>query len=163
VGHRGDQDGQQPPGPQRFANWTTAEFQKQEQAAPKEKPPSKVMVEHRRRAPPGGNKHADPEPQPVDAPSGDARSSSRRRSPRRLSPQWNVRTTSAPRRRNGRNTFSSEPFAHGSLTEAELPPKAKARLCVSGQLDPDLQNDMSVDAPTAGRQSILAYSLRSSG
>jgi len=74
-----------------------------------------------------------------------------------------VRTTSAPRRRNGRNTFSSEPFAHGSLTEAELPPKAKARLCVSGQLDPDLQNDMSVDAPTAGRQSILAYSLRSSG
>ena len=39
--------------------------------------------------------------------------------------------------------------------DPSLPPKAKARLCVSGQLDPDLQKDMSVDAPTAGRQSVL--------
>ena len=40
--------------------------------------------------------------------------------------------------------------------DPSLGPRAKARLCVSGQLDPDLTcKDMSVDAPTASRQSVL--------
>ena len=37
-----------------------------------------------------------------------------------------------------------------------LPCRPKARLCVAGQHDPDLgRQDMSVDAPTTGRHSIL--------
>ena len=47
---------------------------------------------------------------------------------------------------------------HHALRKAqpELPPKPKARLCVSGQFDPDLtKKEMSVDVPTAGRQSLL--------
>ena len=36
------------------------------------------------------------------------------------------------------------------------PPKPKARLCVAGHRDPDLgRKDMAVDAPTAGRHSLL--------
>ena len=40
--------------------------------------------------------------------------------------------------------------------DAAVPCKAKARLCVGGQKDPDLGNvEMSVDAPTANRHSVL--------
>eukprot|EP00435_Cladocopium_sp_Y103_P068690 s358_g32.t1 len=40
--------------------------------------------------------------------------------------------------------------------DGDVPCKAKARLCVGGQKDPDLGViDMSVDAPTANRQSLL--------
>ena len=42
------------------------------------------------------------------------------------------------------------------LGNPELPPKPKARFCVSGQNDPDLgRTDMAVDAPTASRHSVL--------
>ena len=40
--------------------------------------------------------------------------------------------------------------------DPSIPCKAKARLCVGGQRDPDLGNiEMSVDAPTANRHSVL--------
>ena len=45
-----------------------------------------------------------------------------------------------------------------SLRKADptVPPKPKARLCVAGHRDPDLgRKDMAVDAPTAGRHSLL--------
>ena len=41
-------------------------------------------------------------------------------------------------------------------TDASVEAKPKARLCISGQLDPDLgRRDMAVDAPTASRYSVL--------
>lgn len=40
--------------------------------------------------------------------------------------------------------------------DPSVPCKAKARLCMGGQRDPDLGNiEMSVDAPTANRHSVL--------
>ena len=40
--------------------------------------------------------------------------------------------------------------------DPSVPPRPKARLCIAGHMDPDLgSKDMAVDAPTAGRHSIL--------
>lgn len=40
--------------------------------------------------------------------------------------------------------------------DPSIPPKAKARLCIAGQWDPDLGvKDMATDAPTVSRQSII--------
>ena len=56
---------------------------------------------------------------------------------------------------NARFAYKDKRHAQRRL-DPSLLPKPKARLCVSGQNDPDLGVvDMSTDAPTANRHSVL--------
>lgn len=63
-----------------------------------------------------------------------------------------VRKTVSP------NRILRSGFAYKDKNKCDpsVPPRPKARLCIAGHMDPDLgSKDMAVDAPTAGRHSIL--------
>ena len=56
---------------------------------------------------------------------------------------------------SSRFLYRDKNFAKRKL-DSSVPPKAKARLCIAGQHDPDLGKvDMSTDAPTVSRHSII--------
>ena len=65
------------------------------------------------------------------------------------------KTVSSDRILRSRFAYKDKNYAKRKC-DPSVPPKPKARLCIAGHMDPDLGNkDMAVDAPTAGRHSIL--------
>ena len=66
-----------------------------------------------------------------------------------------MRNTDPSRILNARFLYKDKNYSKRK-SDPSIPPKAKARLCIAGQHDPDLGRvDMATDAPTTSRHSIL--------